>query len=177
MVYSLAITITHYTPAPSCPSSPPLSLSLSLIPYSFCVVPSVSLFSSSYRFAVFSISLSSFFLFAFLSSLSLFVLRLFCRVGHGLFRNCFRSFLLLLRLQRRISRAFRYRVLYRDFSSSSLSFFFSFFILFSLLSGTPVGIYFSVRRIFFPELSLLSLSLHFLLFLREEWMSKFMKQN
>lgn len=90
-----------------------------------------------------------------------------------LFRNCFRPFLLLLRLQR-ISRAFRYRGISSLFFSPS--FLFSFFISFCLLSGTSVGIYFSVHRTFFPGLpSLLSFSLHFLLFLK--CMSEFMKQN
>lgn len=91
-----------------------------------------------------------------------------------LFRNCFRPFLLLLWLQRRISRAFRYRGISSLFFSPS--FLFSFFISFCLLSGTSVGIYFSVHRTFFPGLpSLLSFSLRFLLFLK--YMSEFMKQN
>lgn len=77
VVYSLAITIIHYTPAPSCP---PSSLAVILCP--LCVVPRVLHFLSSYRFAVFSISLSSL-LFAFLPSPSPFLLRLFCRIRHG----------------------------------------------------------------------------------------------
>lgn len=78
VVYSLAITITHYTPAPSCP---PFSPPVILCP--LCVVPRVLHFLSSYRFAVFSISLSSSLLFAFLPSPSPFLLRLFCRIRHG----------------------------------------------------------------------------------------------
>lgn len=171
MVYSLAITITHYTPAPSCP---PSSLPVILCP--LCVVPRVLHFLSSYRFAVFSISLSSSLLFAFLPSPSPFLLplRLFCRIRHdysaivfdlscsccgcsGEFRvpSVTAEFLLSFPLP------------LSSFRSSSLS---------ACCPALRFGIYFSVHRIFFPGLpSLLSFSLHFLLFLK--CMSEFMKQN
>lgn len=91
MVRSLAITITLCTPAPLCPPRHPTLLPLS--------VPLVSPFSSSSGLAILSLFLSQSFL----------VTSLPCRflppcppifLSHRprLFRNCFRLFLLLLRL-------------------------------------------------------------------------------
>lgn len=165
VVYSLAITITHYTPAPSCPSFSLLSSLLSLR------CPPASLFSSSYRFVVFSISfrLSSL---LFLPPLSPFFLRLFCRVGHGYsaivfdlsysYCGCSKEF--------RVPSVTAYCIgisslLFSLFRSSSLS-----------PCCSPVGIYFFLVALSFPDF-LLSFrsSLHFLLFLK--WMLEFMKQN
>lgn len=171
MVYSLAITITHYTPAPSCP---PSSLPVILCP--LCVVPRVLHFLSSYRFAVFSISLSSSLLFAFLPSPSPFLLRLFCRIRHGYSAIVFDLSCSCCGCSGEFRVPSVTAEFLLSFSLPLSSFLFSFFISFCLLSGTSVGIYFSVHRTFFPGLpSLLSFSLHFLLFLK--CMSEFMKQN
>lgn len=137
VVYSLAITIIHYTPAPSCP---PSSLPVILCP--LCVVPRVLHFLSSYRFAVFSSSLSSSLLFAFLPSPSPFLLRLFCRIRHGYSAIVFDLSCSCCGC----SREFRVPSVTAEFLLSFSLPLSSFSISFCLLSGTSVGIYFSVHR-------------------------------
>lgn len=139
--YSLAITITLCTPAPLCPLPPPPSPCP--LRCSSCFAPLVRVWTR--RFLL--LSLSQPFLIASLPCRSLSPRPPIILLHRPrLFRNCFQPSLLLLRLPlaRRISRAFRYYVLYWSFSPSlSLSFPFSrlfpsLFIPFSpSLPGTP----------------------------------------
>lgn len=169
VVYSLAITITHYTPAPSC--FPSLFLLFSALFALFL------LFRPS-RPRIRCILYLTFFVFSLCFFAVSFPFRPSIVLSPRLFRNCFRLFLLLLRLQWRISRAFRYVTAYFT-GISSLLFSLSFFRSSFLSPCCPTLRSASISRFAYSFLDFCPFALFalsfFLLFLGEKWMLEFIK--
>lgn len=172
--YSLAITITLCTPAPLCP--PPVSPCP--LRCSSCFAPLVRVWTRRFLFLSLLVFSHRFFAMSF---------PLPSAPDHPVasttaIPQLFSTFLALVAVAacRRISRAFRYYVLYWSFSPS-LSFPFSrlfpslFIPFFPLLPGTPGWHLFLEPSHLPPDFCVSSHPLHFLSF--SKWTSEFMRRN